>query len=91
MARKRVYSIRNQNGYRQGGMFANHNNPSPGMDNYENPDVIQIREQLGDFDYDKEPQNLGRREERQMVILENGAKYEGQWLLNSNIRQGQGT
>jgi hypothetical protein len=46
-----------------------------------------IREQLGDFDYDREPASLGKRELRQMVILENGAKYEGQWyeVLNDSV------
>jgi hypothetical protein len=30
-----------------------------GQNNYENPDVIRIREELGDFDYGKEEGNLG--------------------------------
>jgi len=61
-----------------------------GQGNYENADVIQIRQELGDFDFGDEPAGLGRRELRPMVVLENGAKYEGEWLINSDIRQGQG-
>jgi hypothetical protein len=34
---------------------------------------------LGDFDYGEEPKGLGRREMREMLLLENGAKYEGEW------------
>jgi hypothetical protein len=56
--------------------------------NYDNPDVISIREQLGDFDYGAQPQDTGRVEYREMVLLENGAKYEGFWLVNVGIRQG---
>ena len=54
--------------------------------NYDNPDVIAIREQLGDFDYGPQPQDIGRVEYREMVLLENGAKYEGFWLVNVGIR-----
>lgn len=61
-----------------------------GAQNYDNPDVINIREQLGDFDYDEEPKGLGKRELRDMVLLENAAKYEGEWLIGTNIRQGHG-
>jgi hypothetical protein len=38
-----------------------------------------IRINLGDFDYSDEPENLGEREVREMAVLENGARYEGEW------------
>ena len=43
-----------------------------------------MREKLGPFSYDdhKFERNLGQREERDIIILENGARYEGQWLVN---------
>lgn len=28
---------------------------------------------------------------REMVMLENGAQYQGEWLVDSQIRQGRGT
>jgi len=54
--------------------------------NYDNPDVMAIREQLGDFDYGQQPTEPGRVEYRDMVLLENGAKYEGFWVMNSAVR-----
>ena len=47
-----------------------------------------MRERLGPFvynDYQFEKE-LGQRERREMVILENGARYEGEWLVQSNVR-----
>jgi len=51
-----------------------------------------MREQLGAFSYDdfQFEKQLGKREGREMVILENGARYEGEWLTSSSVRQGQG-
>ena len=34
---------------------------------------------LGAFEYEKETTKIGVREKRHMVLLENGAKYEGEW------------
>ena len=52
-----------------------------------------MRDQLGPFIYDDHEyeRSLGQREVRQMVILENGAQYEGQWLRGTHVRQGTGT
>ena len=51
-----------------------------------------MRAQLGDFQYDDDnfERSLGDREQRPMVVLENGARYEGEWLLGSQVRQGRG-
>ena len=51
-----------------------------------------MREQLGDFNYDDHAfeKTLGVRENRQMIMLESGAQYEGEWLRNTQIRQGKG-
>ena len=45
----------------------------------------EMRAQLGDFQYDDDhfERSLGDREQRNMVVLENGARYEGEWLLGS--------
>ena len=47
-----------------------------------------MREQLGPFSYDEVAfeKQLGVREQRDMVILENGARYEGEWLRGQPIR-----
>lgn len=58
--------------------------------NYLNQDVQTIRQQLGDFDFGNEEVDHGQREFREELTLENGAKYEGEWLLGSEIRQGKG-
>ena len=48
--------------------------------NYDNDRVAQIRGELGEFNYDEEP-NYGNFQVvwRSMVELENRAKYEGEW------------
>ena len=58
---------------------------------YDNPKVQQIREELGEFDYDEEP-NHGNQpvEYRPMVELENHARYEGDWIVREDIREGKG-
>ena len=81
----------NEGNYGNGGGFNGRQGMIPrqmqdGEQNYDNPDVINIREQLGDFDYDEEPAGLGRRELREMMLLENGAKYEGEWLIGTHTR-----
>lgn len=47
----------------------------------------QIREELGEFDYDMET-NHGDYpvEYRPMVELENHARYEGEWIVHGDIR-----
>jgi hypothetical protein len=35
--------------------------------------------------------SLGNREERPLITLENGAKYAGEWLVGTEIREGRGT
>ena len=59
-----------------------------GLQNYENQEVLRIREQLGDFDYGDMPQGLGHREMREEVVIENNAKYTGEWIVGTNVRQG---
>lgn len=41
--------------------------------NYDNPQVKNIREELGDFLYEDNPPNVGKTEYRPMVQLENHA------------------
>jgi len=50
------------------------------QDNYDNQKVQQIREELGEFDYDEET-NPGQLpvEYRPLVELENHARYDGEW------------
>jgi hypothetical protein len=76
LGRKRVKRIRS--GGTQSMM--RHNEMLTG-NNFENVEVQQIREQLGDFEYGKPEPSLGmNRESRPMISLENGARYEGEWL-----------
>ena len=50
------------------------------MTNYENPKVLQIREELGVFDYEEQINLHSPVEHRAMVELKNHAKYEGEWI-----------
>lgn len=58
------------------------------MQNYDNEKVKEIRRELGDFDYDAHPNNNQNKklEFRQMLEQENHARYEGQWLANTDIK-----
>mmetsp|Transcript_22718 Transcript_22718/g.21896 ORF Transcript_22718/g.21896 Transcript_22718/m.21896 type:complete len:119 (+) Transcript_22718:281-637(+) len=59
--------------------------------NYSNPKVQAIKEELGEFEYDTTPMNDGvRRKKRQLITLENGARYEGEWNEETNKRDGRG-
>lgn len=91
MARKYIRQIK-ESQYHHGFSY-NHNVDNHGepVYNYDNPDVINIRDQLGDFDFGDWPTSLNnRREEREMIQLENGARYQGEWILGSAIREGKG-
>ena len=49
--------------------------------------------QLGEFDYNQNPNmgiNHNQLEFRGMQTLENYARYEGQWIKGTDIRQGKG-
>lgn len=56
--------------------------------------VQQIREQLPEFEYglyqdeDYEPQVF--KEQRPMLILQDGAQYEGEWNTSTDQRHGRG-
>ena len=40
----------------------------------------EIKERLGSFNYEPIPSDDGvRRKKRQLITLENGARYEGEW------------
>ena len=58
------------------------------MVNYDNPSVQKMRATLGPFNYNDHAheQRLGDREVRPMQVLENKARYQGEWLVNTDIR-----
>ena len=59
--------------------------------NYSNPRVLAIKDQLGEFRYEPTPQDDGvKRKKKQLITLENGARYEGEWNEDSNKRDGRG-
>jgi hypothetical protein len=48
------------------------------------------RTELGKFIFNAdEEKDHGKRVAKPMILLENGAKYEGEWI--QNVRQGRGT
>lgn len=44
-----------------------------------------MREQLGAFVYNETTieKDLGKRQSKEMVVLDNGARYMGEWLVNN--------
>lgn len=59
--------------------------------NYENPLVLSIKHKLGGFNYEPAPKkDTVRRVHRELITLENGAKYEGEWDSDKNVRDGKG-
>lgn len=61
-----------------GGLFTRHNWISNGGPEYQNIKVLQIRQQLGEFDYGNQTGiDNTQLEFRQEQILENQAKFEG--------------
>jgi len=62
-----------------------------GAEYCENKKVKEIREKLGDFDYDKEPYISDKpTESRPETEVGNHAMYEGDWLTGTEIREGKG-
>ena len=57
---------------------------------YNFPRVNELLRQLGNFDYGQPPEDSIPREKRPLILLENGAKYEGEWLKGAEIRDGRG-
>jgi len=59
--------------------------------NYDNPLVLSIKSKLGNFNYDPAPKkDTIKRAYKDLITLENGAKYEGEWDLSANVRDGKG-
>lgn len=66
--------------------------PFDGIDDamYYNETVEEIAQILGPFDY-KDPQDKSvKREVRDTVLFRNGAKYDGEWNVETNLRDGKG-
>jgi hypothetical protein len=47
-----------------------------------------MKQRLGEFDYNdlQFEKTLGSRVDKPVVLLENGAKYHGEWLVDSEVR-----
>lgn len=61
-----------------------------GVENYDNPQVKELEQQLGRFDYGQVPKESNQLDFRGMRTLENGAKYQGEWIKGTEVRQGKG-
>jgi hypothetical protein len=62
---------------------------------YDCPEVMRIREESGAFNYEIGPYleelNDGQdREKRELTSIDNEAKYQGEWLAGTEIRDGRG-
>jgi hypothetical protein len=59
--------------------------------NYDNQTVQNIKEQLGTYNYDdNKPSSDGvKREQKEMFVMENGARYEGEWSQEKRDGKGQ--
>jgi hypothetical protein len=57
---------------------------------YNNADVMAIRAALGKFKFGTpHPDNI-KRVKKPLLMLENGAKYEGEWIEGTEVRDGRG-
>ena len=93
MANKKVHQIRKSRGISSAGMGAQNRAYAEGENiepNYDNPLTMQIQAHLGPYQYGSQPRDDVKRETRPVQILENKAKYEGQWNSVTNQRDGQG-
>ena len=54
--------------------------------NYNNQNVMEIMNNLGPFDYATGCDDGEEKGKRPIIMLENGAKYEGEWLKNDDVR-----
>jgi hypothetical protein len=61
-----------------------------GESNYDNPQVKDLEDRLGKFEYGQDQPETHPLEFRGMVTLENGAKYQGEWIKATETRQGKG-
>ena len=59
-------------------------------ENYDNEQVKELEQKLGKFNYGATPTGNKNLEFRGMKTLENGAKYQGEWIKNTETRQGKG-
>jgi hypothetical protein len=63
-----------------------------GQANYENKKVQEVRSKLGPFQYPINTEKDGvKRKMLPQKTLDNGAMYEGEWNVDSNKRDGNGT
>jgi len=66
-------------------------NVGRGTPNYANVKVQEIKERLGSFNYEPSPpRDAVKRIKRNLIVLENGARYEGEWNEATNKRDGRG-
>lgn len=58
---------------------------------YNNPSVMDILRDLPPFEWGTPDYGDGlTRVKRPIMLLENGAKYEGEWIEDSDVRDGRG-
>jgi hypothetical protein len=58
---------------------------------YDNEKVAEIAEKLGEFNYEQDPNTeTGAVEARPVTMLDNHAKYTGEWVIGEDTRQGKG-
>lgn len=60
------------------------------QETYNFPRVNELLKILGPFDYGIPEEDDIEREKRPLMLLENGAKYEGEWLKGADVRDGRG-
>lgn len=56
-----------------------------------NPKVVEMEEKLGPFKHENAIERKGKLEKRPITEVSNGAKYLGEWNVETNMREGYGT
>jgi hypothetical protein len=57
---------------------------------YNNPAVLEILRELAPFDWGQTNYDGLQRVKKPIMLLENGAKYEGEWISGTEMRDGRG-
>lgn len=62
----------------------------PDHPDYTNSDVIRLREKMGLYEYGPHKQDHVKREMRKICEVDYSQKYEGEWNVEDNTRDGRG-
>jgi hypothetical protein len=57
---------------------------------YNDPRIFELMQRVGKFTFEGAIDDGQERKKLPLILLENGAKYEGEWLSGRDVRDGRG-